>query len=297
MPVFSRIPAASDPISYTPRCSAQDAHDLSGNEMQKSAKGFIGAMLFLAPFGIAGLIAADAGRGKAADWIQIQSWQKVPATVESVGVIRSGGKKPNQGQTGRVAASYGYEYENKSYTGRRVALFEFSDKIDSTQEDNLECLQSILKKKHATHCYVNPAAPSDAILIPYPRRELFALIGFIAGLMGTVGVVGQITLIRNLRKARSADAEIALSPNTSWTWLPRWQQRGYLQQANADSDGLRAEIDVAWKLRTTMLFNGSDHRVAFRLPVFEGHKIKSTDVLNSLRTRGLTSKKQTIIQE
>ena len=410
------IRTGADPISYNPRCSVPNAIDLNGNDMQKSAGGFIGAMLFLAPFGIAGLIAAGAAWGRAVEWVQIQSWQKVPATVETVGILRNGQKKTNQRQSGRVEASYSYEYEDKSYTSHRVALFEFSDNIGSAQEDNLEYLQSILKKKHATHCYVNPESPPDAILIAHPRWELFTFIGLIAGLMGTIGVVGQITLVRNLREARSADAEMALSPDTPWTWPPRWsdgyirsdqrenlhfrtwwlvwiilsvfpalvfsvyglaqgdlmavtgcafalipawlgrdvlrrraflrdagdvslsvgdlplqidsdivatlrlpeathlekpiryelvcdvkqrmknkhgrrtqtvyQHSGYSQPGDTDSNGLRAEIelvipsgyrtsdpigeDVIWKLKTTISFNGSDHRVEFRLPVFQG---------------------------
>jgi len=190
-------------------------------------------MLFLAPFGIASLIAARSARNKTIEWAQIQSWQKVTATIESAGVFRNGGKKPNRQQTGRVTGPYSNAFEGGRHISQAVSVFGLSNNIGSFKEDNLKYQQRTLKQQHATHCDVNPSSPSDAILIPHPRRELFTFMTVIAML---TGLVGPIDLARNRREAVVVDVALKPSSETPRALLPRWAkepirsiQREYLE--------------------------------------------------------------------
>ena len=190
-------------------------------------------MLFLAPSGIASLIAARSARNKTIEWAQIQSWQKVTATIESAGVLRNGGKKPNRQQTGRVTGPYSNAFEGGRDISQAVSLFGLSNNIGSFKEDNLKYQQRTLKQQHATHWDVNPSSPPDAIPRPHPRRELFTFVTVIAM---RIGLLGPIDLARNRREAVVADVALEPSSETPRALLPRWAkepirsiQREYLE--------------------------------------------------------------------
>jgi hypothetical protein len=167
----------------------------------RTAKGTgskVGATLFGLIFGSIGLfIAIMATRDGLADR-QTQSWAPTPCTVEAVAAVGT-----SEGY--RLELKYRYSHEDTTYHGthyNRNSSYTFSD---------VATRQQLLTRyaKDSTHtCYVNPAAPAEAvlkqsgsngrILLPIAFCSIFILIGY--------GMAIGAWLPRRARRAKTATA-------------------------------------------------------------------------------------------
>jgi hypothetical protein len=113
-------------------------------------------------------------------------WRETPATVLTCSLDVSRGSKG--GSTYRVSASYRYEADGRSYTSDRVMLHSGSDNVGRFHHRLHATLESCKRNNQPTTCWVNPADPTEAILIRAIRPELVVLFHLFVLVFGGAGL-------------------------------------------------------------------------------------------------------------
>jgi hypothetical protein len=153
--------------------------------------------LFLIPFGLIFF-----GVGAACGFFSVRTllraeamlaWRETPATVLTcnLDVSRSskgGSRRSKGGSTYRVSASYRYEADGRSHTGDRVTLHSGSDNIGRFHHRVHATLDACKRNNQPTTCWVNPADPTDAILIRTIRPELIVFFHLFVLAFGGIGL-------------------------------------------------------------------------------------------------------------
>ncbi|MBM4163900.1 MAG: DUF3592 domain-containing protein [Lentisphaerae bacterium] len=126
----------------------------------------------------------------------MRAWRETPATVLACSLDISRGSKG--GSTYRVSASYRYEADGRSHIGERVTLHSGSDNIGRFHQRVHATLDACKRNNQPTTCWVNPADPTEAILIRTIRPELVVFFHLFVLAFGGVGlgiVVYGLTLL------------------------------------------------------------------------------------------------------
>jgi hypothetical protein len=99
-----------------------------------------------------------------------QQWEEVPAKITRAEMENE--DSGAGGMTCRVKAEYEYHYHGRRYTGRRVSIHGGSDNIGSFWWDVYRQLDDCRRTRRLLPCYVDPVAPSRAVLYRGLRWEV-----------------------------------------------------------------------------------------------------------------------------
>jgi len=141
--------------------------------------------------------------------VRAQSWVETPCTIISSTVETN---SSSDGDTYRIAITYGYRFDGRSYTGDR---YDFSVG-SSSGYDGKQRIVSEYPPNSETVCYVNPNKPAESVI-----HRGFSLGYLWFGLFGAVfavvggGLIGGAVYAN--RKADRADFKTDWLPNTSDT--------------------------------------------------------------------------------
>ncbi|MBO1011293.1 MULTISPECIES: DUF3592 domain-containing protein [Acidovorax] len=130
--------------------------------------------LFAVPFAAAGIgIFWFMVASPVFDWARMQTWNQVPAVLESA-TLQS--HHPSKGGTTHsVSVRYRYVVEGVAYTGQRAAIHERADNIGSFQEELGRRLQGLQRTGKAVPVWVNPRNPAESIVDRRLRPGLITL--------------------------------------------------------------------------------------------------------------------------
>lgn len=128
------------------------------------------------------------------DWVRMQTWQAVPAVVESATLESHRGSKG--GTAYSVSVRYRYTLDGVAYTGRRAAIHERPDSIGSFQEQLGRRLQGAERSGEPVQVWVNPRNPAESVADRSLRPGLLALALVMSVLSAGFGLVvlGRIVL-------------------------------------------------------------------------------------------------------
>lgn len=144
--------------------------------------------------------------------IEARGWVPTPCVVESSEVRSHAG---DDSTTYSIEIRYRYFYAGQSYTSERC---NFSTMSSSSGRKAKETVVNRHPPGTETICYVNPAAPSEAVMDRGWRWELLALGGFasIFALVGGLGIAfaGRLTQSKDPvpRAAQSTGGSVMLKP-------------------------------------------------------------------------------------
>lgn len=192
----------------------------------KPSAGGVGCgMLFLLPFAAVGVLMAVLTIWTLVDWQRMQSWQATPAELLSLEL--------KQGDdTDRIYAEYSYTFGGQRYTGDRVAIDQMGDNLGDYQKRNYRKLRRKKEAGKPVTAYVNPANPSEAVLLRDLRLGMLAFKAGFALIFGLVGIGGMIGLVVGARKARVEQATATENPEEPWLWRDDWRE-GVIQASSA----------------------------------------------------------------
>ena len=165
-----------------------------------------GLVLFFCLFGGCGLvvlIAMGAGTLKA---IGARSWRAVPATVESSAVRTHRG---DESTTYSVDILYRYTIDGRTYKSNRYSFMGGS----SSGYDRKREIVSRLRPGTPVTVYVNPADPTDAVLVRGFTWEMLFL--GIPLLFVAIGVGGGVYAARRTMRLRREDPFAGVSPDAA----------------------------------------------------------------------------------
>lgn len=130
--------------------------------------------LFAVPFAAAGIgIFWFMVASPVFDWARMQTWNQVPAVVESA-TLQS--HHPSKGGTTHsVSVRYRYVVEGVAYTGQRAAIHERADNMGRFQEELGRRLRGLQHMGEAVPVWVNPRNPAESIVDRSLRPGLIAL--------------------------------------------------------------------------------------------------------------------------
>jgi len=195
----------------------------------KSSKPLAGGCLTLfgLPFLAAGLFMGGFYFHGYAKWWAARSWMEVPCWIDSAELNRNSG---SDSDTYEVLATYHYEYNGRTYQGKRVALHKGSDNIGDFQRQAHRELSRYAKGKPSDsgrrpfRCYVNPENPAESVIYRTLRWQMQA---FIAVFALTFPAVGAGLVIGSLISIRTAKREAALAarhPGEPWKCKLNWAE-------------------------------------------------------------------------
>ncbi|PIF25911.1 uncharacterized protein DUF3592 [Acidovorax sp. 56] len=138
------------------------------------------------------------------DWARMQTWNSVPAQVDSA-TLQS--HKPSKGGTTyRVSTHYRYQVAGVEYTGDRASITTRADNIGSFQERLGHRLQSAERTGEPVPVWVNPAQPAESVVDRSLRPGLLALQLGLALVFGAFGGSVVFWAARTLLRRRQQSA-------------------------------------------------------------------------------------------
>ncbi len=144
-----------------------------------------------------------------------QAWPTVPATLQRVELVPAGGS------TVRVSASYTYAVAGHQYTSTHVSLYG-PDSPGGAQSKAYDELKEYVARDAPYPAHVNPADPSDAILMPVIRWQTIGFMSLFATVFGGVGWGLLIACVQTYFKRNAEAALIAQHPNEPWLQRLEW---------------------------------------------------------------------------
>jgi hypothetical protein len=180
-------------------------------------KGKILPSLFALPFFAVGVWMLWSVSSTFFDAWQMQDWVRVEARLNRGGYETHSGDDSN---TYEAFASYSYFYDGQQFDGERVALSEGGDNIGSYQEDLGIKLRNLASSGDSMLIFVDPTAPSDAII---DRSVRWGLIGFKSIFIIVFGGIGLGLLIGIWRAPKQKDASLPEFQDAPWLLNKNWQ--------------------------------------------------------------------------
>jgi hypothetical protein len=147
------------------------------------------------------------------EWQRMKAWQPVQAQVQAAAVKTIRG---DDSTTYQATATYTYDYAGVHHSGSRVAIGSSADNIGDFQQQLGKRLEAAARQGTPVTVWVNPQAPSEAVVDRSLRLEML----FIKLLFGVLfGAVGGGLLVFAIYHWRSV---IPITPeNADKPWLQR----------------------------------------------------------------------------
>jgi hypothetical protein len=187
---------------------------------RKYVLGTLSGVLFGLPFLLVGIGASGYALYTLWAYVDAQHWVETPAWL---GEVKLGEYRSQEGgQTLRAEAAYIYEFNGRQYTGNRVGLWSMQDNIGSWQQDAHDYLLKHYESGRPVPCYVNPAAPEQALLFRDLRYGLLAIVLCFALVFGGAGVMFVGGSLKVGKSAAALAAGQQQHPEEPWLWNPEW---------------------------------------------------------------------------
>lgn len=165
------------------------------------------------------------------DWVRMQSWQPVDATLQAATLHSHSGKS----RTYSVSARYRFVVAGQEVESRRVAITEGADNIGDFQQRLGARLERARAQGQTVRAWVNPADASDAVIDRSLRWGLLAFKMVFVLVFGSVGV-GLIVFTWRYRPEPDAGSAAHARP-----WLVHSAWAGNQIRSNK-----RLEVKVLW---------------------------------------------------
>jgi hypothetical protein len=176
-------------------------------------------VLFALPFALVGVGAIGWGVWTLVLWQRMSAWVEVPAHIVALDLETH---HDEDSTSYSVEATYEYRYDERTFTGERVAIYSGTDNVGGFQHDLYSSLRRA-KERGTAVAYVNPSAPEQATL----NRELrLGMLGFQAIFAIVFGGIGFGLLFGARYGSRKLEAEAKLReryPDRPWAWREEWQ--------------------------------------------------------------------------
>jgi len=195
-------------------------NDMNGSNIGSLNKKQSGcAALFGLPFALVGVLAL--GWLLRDIWVvwQMSSWEEVPARILMVNLDQKRGRKSD---TYRLDCRYSYEWQGQSFVGTRFSAQKESDNQYSFYEKWERKLRTHQRSREPFPCYVNPANPSESVLM----RELRwwsvgfkAIFGLAFGGVGFAMIYGAFSSRKDAEVRKLKKEEF---PNEPWLCKKEW---------------------------------------------------------------------------
>jgi len=180
-------------------------------------KGKIFLILFALPFfGIGAWMGYSIG-SNLLDASRMKHWQPTDATLQQAGYERHSG---DDSDTYEAYAQYTYQFGGQIFTGTRVAIAGGADNIGDYQADLGNRLSRMMSRGEMVTVYVNPEAPSEAIVDPSIR---WSMVGFKSIFFFVFGGVGLGLIIFVLRAPKQKDPSAPVFREKPWLANDAWQ--------------------------------------------------------------------------
>ena len=156
-------------------------------------------LLFSLPFLVVGAIMGSMLFGGVMESWRARSWVEVPATLDGVDLQTQRGSKGTI--TFRTVATYHYTWQDRTIRGQRVSFHDGFDNVGSFHQDVFNRLQAARAAGATVTAYVDPAAPTSAVLHRQLRAELVVFNAFFVLAFGGFGLGVLATGILGARRA------------------------------------------------------------------------------------------------
>ena len=187
--------------------------------VKKEGCGVAFLILFLFPFSAVGIGIAGLSYYRSVEWLAMQAWDEVPATLSRIALVESDG---DGSDSYSLEAEYSYEIAGVVYRGERATLFAGSDNISDFHQRWYDKLKPETGVQGGVVCYVDASRPDKSVLIRDARWEMFVFFSVFALVFGLVGVIGIFVLVSTARESRFVARRREVSPYEPWTWRPVW---------------------------------------------------------------------------
>ncbi len=177
-------------------------------------------VLFGLPFAGVGVFMGWMAGSTLLDYARAQHWTEVPATIDTLDLEHHSDSEG--GSTSKVVCTYHYTIGGTTYTADRVGINGSGDNIGSWHEDVHRRLRAHHQRGKTVTCYVNPAAPEQAMLDRELRFGLLAfMLLFVVVFGGAGGSIIYAGITGGRRVAREKAAQAA-HPDQPWLTRPEW---------------------------------------------------------------------------
>jgi Protein of unknown function (DUF3592) len=138
-------------------------------------KAGIGLCLMLTGLGVTALLFVPYRRA-----MQTRAWTETPCTITASRMVQTP-ERENPSPPWRVFLEYRYSTAGREYTGhrwRRIAYYETADQLVSRKTPHRSEAEKLTEKYPpglATVCYVDPAAPHEAVLEHQAKAAIYTL--------------------------------------------------------------------------------------------------------------------------
>ena len=196
--------------------------------------------VFGAIFIVAGLVPGAMALLSLHDWYQARHWQPVSATVLAAGLERGE-------DTFRVTARYRYAVDGIDYEGQRVSLHGGSDNIGNFHQATYSRLDRHHRDGTPITVYVDPASPSDAVVVRQMRWGLFGFMMIFPVVFGGAGTGIVLAGVHGRRLAQERHRLQAQYPEQPWRWYPQWND-GVVQAETGKGLWVAGLFTLVWNL-------------------------------------------------
>lgn len=199
-------------------------------------------MLFGLPFAAVGVgmavwIGHGAFRATAA-----RDWVETPARIVAVELKEHRG---DDSSSWSVEAAYEYEYLGQRRRGTRVSFDAGADNIGDFQQRTYRRLAGCRERGEPVPCYVNPAAPNDAVLIRGLRSEMILFKAMFMLVFGGVGIGLMVAGAMNIRGGRRLLRRRLEEPERPWLWRDDWAA-GEVRAGSRKEMALALAVALFW---------------------------------------------------
>ena len=170
-------------------------------------------------FFLAGMIPGYLAFSSLWQWYQASDWMPVAATIHSAHLSSS---TSDGSTTYNVTGSFNYQFEQRDYSSERIHFGAGSDNIGSFHQDTYALLRRHRDSGEPITARVNPASPSEAVLIPDMRWGLFAFMMLFPLLFGGVGAVIMGASMVGANRSKDHSRRQQQHPEEPWRWRPEW---------------------------------------------------------------------------
>lgn len=243
---------------------AAESENGTDGKSRSTAKNKVGSffiVLFGLPFLAVGLGASYLLFSTLYEHYKAQKWVEVPARIRSLDLEHRRGSKG--GTTYKVVATYAYTYGGRTYEGDRVGFSSSADNVGSWHRDTHKELRQAWTRGKTVPCYVDPAAPEQAVL----KRDLrFGMLAFMMLFATLFSAVGGGIVLGGLGASKSAGRRARLErehPDEPWRHNPEWA-------SNTLSPRLGQIEVIAWVV--ALLWNAISTPLLFVMPNEVLHK-------------------------
>ncbi len=190
------------------------------------------AALFGLPFILAGLAVGWFLYFPAlSSWWSARGWEEVPCWIEDAEMTTS--HDSEGGTTQKTEATFRYKYRGRTLRSDQVSFCGGSDNIGDFQQRVHAQIRAHEGQEKPFRCFVNPAAPEQAVLFRDLRWGLMLLMSAFPLLFPLAGLLISMGGLSESRKTALVKKLTTQHPGEPWRWRPEWAGETIQPSGNA----------------------------------------------------------------